>query len=160
MASLSCIQSNTVSISLSTPPVFQCLRDHLAMVEKPPDTAFAHRFAECLRDLGMDRLSQSELGAKLGVTQGMAGRYLKGKDKPKGRNLEEMAILFDVCQEWLLTGRGPKRPGRSEDDVLDMAGLRPDQKAALGRYAIRLRNTTQATTTNRQSARVVPFAKK
>jgi len=32
------------------------------MKEKAPDHQFAARFAECLRDSGMDRLTQTELG--------------------------------------------------------------------------------------------------
>jgi transcriptional regulator with XRE-family HTH domain len=76
-------------------------------------------------------MSQAELGAFLGVNQGMAGRYIRGSDKPKGQRLETIAEIFGVCQEWLLTGRGPKVPGRSEDDVLDMTGLSSEQKAVL-----------------------------
>lgn len=131
MLSLSWIPFNTASVRLSTPPVFACLSHDRCMRENPIDDRFSARFTECLRDAGLDRLNQTQLGAHLGVSQGMAGRYLRGADKPKGRKLEEIAILFDVCQEWLLTGRGPKRPGRAEDDVLDMAGLSTEAKAAL-----------------------------
>ncbi len=63
------------------------------MQEKPLDAHFARRFAECLRDTGMDRMNQTELGAALRVSQGMAGRYLRGADKPKGQKLEEITLL-------------------------------------------------------------------
>lgn len=101
------------------------------MPEKHLDHGFARRFKECLREKGWQALTQTALAEHLGVNQRMAGRYIAGKDKPKGRKLEEMALLFNVCIEWFVTGRGPKRPGVAEDDVLDMTGCTVEQKAML-----------------------------
>ena len=128
---MTCGKRNTRSVILSTPQVLARRAQHLGMNEKPLDHGFARRFAECLRDRGWHALRQIELAEKLRVSQGMAGRYVAGKDKPNGRKLEEMALLFDVCTEWLRTGRGPKRPGADADDTLDMTGYTAEQKAIL-----------------------------
>lgn len=101
------------------------------MARRRADTKFAARFAECLRGKGWDRHTQEQLAKELGVNQPMAGRYKAGLSKPSGRKEEEIAEIFGVCCEWLRTGRGPKMPGRSEDDMLDMSALDSAAKAQL-----------------------------
>ncbi len=101
------------------------------MVDKVCDIGFASRLAEALRDKGWHGLSQAELGKHFGCNQGMAGRYLKGSDKPRGSKRDALAISLGVCSEWLYTGRGPKTPGTADADTLDLSGLSSDAKAAL-----------------------------
>ena len=145
---------------LSTPRMLSGPAHALGMARSKADAKFAARFAECLRDLGWEKLTQTELAERLGVNQPMAGRYLAGTSKPAGRKEEQIAEIFGVCCEWLRTGRGPKRTGRNEEDLLDMSALTPDLKAHLRRLAIYWRNRKPPITDRLRSATVIPLAKK
>lgn len=71
--------------------------------------------------------TQSALGKAFNVSAPMAWNYMNGEKKPSMNKAIEIASRLNVCTEWLLSGRGPKRP----DDALDMKGVPEDVKASV-----------------------------
>ena len=53
-----------------------------------------------------NRLTQAELGAKLGISPSTVGMYEQGRREPDARILMEMSRLFGVSTDYLLSGRG------------------------------------------------------
>ena len=63
------------------------------------------RIAALRRDTGM---SQAELAKKLGVSPSTVGMYEQGRREPALDTLVELAKLFSVTTDYLLTGSNPE----------------------------------------------------
>lgn len=55
--------------------------------------------------------SQAEIGKWLGVSQPTINSWLAGEALPGMNKATDVALKLNCCVEYLLTGRGPKRPG-------------------------------------------------
>lgn len=101
--------------------------------------SFYDRAMEALRERYPRQKPTQELLAGLaGVKQPTVVAWRTGY--PTMETAVRLAVALDVCVEWLLTGRGPKRPGKPE--VRDMDQLEPtwaelttQQKTEVARYA-------------------------
>lgn len=84
------------------------------------DVNIASRLSEARKDKG---LSQAELAKKAGVKQGTIGNIEAGLRK-QPRELLAISKALDVRPEWLLTGKGPKRP--DPGGLLPLRGNEPE----------------------------------
>lgn len=95
---------------------------------------FAKRFREACRDNKLPP-RQKEVSKFLQTTTTTAWNYLNGEKLPSMESAIEMAGRFGVCTEWLLSGRGPKRPdsvGEGSDRYLiDISDLPPDSQVTI-----------------------------
>lgn len=68
-------------------------------------------------------LSQAELAEQMNVTRSACSQWelLRGATVPRGRRIEQLAVILGVTVEWLTTGREP-RPGMATAD--DSGGYR------------------------------------
>lgn len=65
------------------------------------------------------KLSQDEFGRKLGVTRGAITNIELCKTEPKPLFVKHICDVFDVSEDWLLTGEGDMFLLLSEDDEFD-----------------------------------------
>jgi hypothetical protein len=73
--------------------------------------SFAGRLHEALADQGREERGRAAYLAKIGrVSSTAAGKWLSGESLPGMENVVLVATELGVCVEWLLTGRGPKKP--------------------------------------------------
>jgi hypothetical protein len=73
---------------------------------------FGKRFNQLCDEQGIPpkgKNRQKIVGIRFSVTQQGARKWLEGEGFPEMEKAIEIAISFNVCVEWLLTGRGPKR---------------------------------------------------
>lgn len=92
---------------------------------------FAKRFQSALEEAGApDTLER--LGPWLGVSVGCAWNWRTGEKLPGMRNSLVLAKRLGVCVEWMLTGRGPKRPAEAPAEALaNYAALTPQNRALI-----------------------------
>ena len=76
--------------------------------KKYTNVNFSMRFCELLEKCG---LTQKELAAKLGMSEGAIVNYKKDR-VPKAEELRALAAYFEVSMEWLLTGFDPAPSGK------------------------------------------------
>ena len=101
----------------------------LAMAKSDKDEAFSARFRQMVVQKGCGDLKLAPLAKKLGVSTTCAHFYMNGERLPAIDSARKIADLFDVCVEWLLTGKGPMRPNTSES--IDLSSLTQAQRKAL-----------------------------
>jgi transcriptional regulator with XRE-family HTH domain len=97
---------------------------------------FSKRFNELLAERGWDSLPDIELSKKLRRSNTTVWNWKNGIKLPSLDTAIDLAIFFDVCVDWLLTGRGDKHPGASsgssdENDVLILSRLADSDKGHL-----------------------------
>jgi DNA-binding XRE family transcriptional regulator len=76
--------------------------------------AWSRRFNECCDESGIPpkgKNRQAIVGKRFGVSQKAARKWLEGESLPTLEKCISMARNFDVCFEWFMTERGPKRLG-------------------------------------------------
>jgi DNA-binding XRE family transcriptional regulator len=102
------------------------------MVKFERDNAFAERFRRLVAEkfAATKKISQAELGKKLGVSTTCAHFYLNGERLPSMDNARDLARTFNVCVEWFLTGRGPMRPVNNSN-YIDLSVLTDQQRQIL-----------------------------
>jgi transcriptional regulator with XRE-family HTH domain len=99
--------------------------------------AFSSRFNEVLVDKGWHHLPDSELCKKFGKGNTTVWNWKNAVKMPAIETAIDIAIVLDVCVDWLLTGRGHKHPDLSDDDDdngrvhLDISGLPHGQQVHL-----------------------------
>lgn len=86
------------------------------------------------RDLPTTQLA---VAAKLGMSQGSVGRWARDEGLPEFDLTRRLAEMGDVCVEWLLTGRGPKRPVPIDEETNELLELWRRLNAN-GRHHVRL----------------------
>lgn len=64
--------------------------------------------------------SQLGVANKLGMSQGSVGRWARDEGLPELDTVRELANLGDVCVEWLLTGKGPRRPTPVDEETNEL----------------------------------------
>ena len=110
---------------------------HTAEVSKKPERTVWERVKEALQDAGYAGV-QPEAAKLIGIKQGSVSDWNKPGMGPSLGNAITIAIKLNVCVEWVLTERGPKRPGppmeASARKLWDAWGRIPgdDQKEIVG----------------------------
>lgn len=97
---------------------------------------FSKRFNELLAERGWDAIPDIELSKKLRRSNTTVWNWKNGIKLPSLDTAIDLAIFFDVCVDWLLTGRGDKRPSMTadrpiEEDVLVLSKLADSDKGHL-----------------------------
>lgn len=64
--------------------------------------------------------SQLGIARELGMSQGSVGRWARDEGLPELDVVRQLALKGDVCIEWLLTGRGPKRPMPVDEETAEL----------------------------------------
>lgn len=105
------------------------------MGKKPPDTEFAIRMQQIMKSSVYADLTAEQVGKRWGVSPAMVSYYRSGEKLPAMRTAKRIAMDSGYCVEYLLTGRGPKRPGVPDEDGdgehLDISQLPHGQKIHL-----------------------------
>lgn len=89
------------------------------MSDNVTHSAFAARLNEICDDKGVPpkgRNRQAELGKLFHVSQKAARKWLEGEGFPTVPTGVEIATWGGVSYDWLMTGRGPKRPAEFASD--------------------------------------------
>ena len=81
---------------------------------KDSDSDFWKRLVAEMSANGYDTKTQADVGKFVGVNQTSARKWKIGETLPDIKNLVFICEKLDVSFEWLLTGRGPKRPVTSD----------------------------------------------
>ena len=87
------------------------------MSESVPKSEFGKRLVTASAEAGIG-IKQSELAKKFGVKQPTVNHWLSGEKLPTFKRTIAIAEQLGVCVEWLLTGRGDKRPSGSSHEPL------------------------------------------
>lgn len=91
-----------------------------------PHAEFGRRLDRLIDESAYKGESQRKLGKRFDVSGPTVNEWLKGKKMPGIETAIRVALTLDVCVEYLLTGRGPKRPGASDEDGDDDNGSHLD----------------------------------
>lgn len=102
------------------------------------DEGFGNRLKEACSDADL-AWKQTALGKAFGVSPTMAWHYMKGEKKPSMDKAVEIATILNICTEWLLSGRGPKRPS----DLLDIHGFPEEVKVSVATLLRSLKKARQ-----------------
>lgn len=110
------------------------------MKPEQPFKDIGDRISIALADAGYTKDRYKNLTEVLvrlfGVSSATVNDWRHGKKCPTMKNALDIAIKLNVCVEWILTGRGPKKPG---DDgghdgdngnriTFDMTGIPANQR--------------------------------
>lgn len=91
---------------------------------------FAARMRESIQEM-YPGATLTDLGSKFGgISHAIVSNYLRGEKMPSIATAIVIAERLNVCVEWLLTGRGPKRPTDSVMSV-DLSDLEPGEREAV-----------------------------
>ena len=71
--------------------------------------------------------NQARLAEALNLTPTIISEYLHGNKLPSAAHGVEIATQLDVSYDWLMTGRGPQRPGGDECPGVSCEGLTRSQ---------------------------------
>lgn len=80
---------------------------------------FWQRLVECFREAGLPT-SGNGIAGQLDMSQGSVNRWQRNEGLPELDTVRDLALKGRVCVEWLLTGRGPKRPIRHDEETMDL----------------------------------------
>jgi len=75
---------------------------------------FSERLNQLCDEVGIPpkfKNRQTTVGKQFGVSQEAARKWLEAEGLPKFEKCIEIALHFKVAIDWLLTGRGARRPG-------------------------------------------------
>jgi hypothetical protein len=78
------------------------------------EQTFWDRVLEALRDRGVNSGQQTYVAKLIKIKQPSVAEWVTGSI-PSMQNARKLALKIGVNVEWLLTGRGEKRPGRPSD---------------------------------------------
>lgn len=92
------------------------------MTEHNQKTTFAQRLSQLIRERGWTQLEAAE---KLGISQSLISRYLRGKREPFPRTIAHLAERLGV-QLAELTGDRAIEKGRRESEILVARDVRHD----------------------------------
>jgi len=90
---------------------------------------FSQRFQRLMNEKGWSKRTREQVGKNLGVSGPAVTYWWNGDRLPTMAQALTIAMTFNCCVEWLLTGRGPMRPMPIENDLLDVS-LLPDKEKA------------------------------
>lgn len=132
----------------------QIHRHTMDMAKFNKDIEFSNRFRKLVADKGWSELNRIDLGKKIGTSSTCATFYMNGDRLPAIDQARIISKLFDVCVEWLLTGKGPMRPGEEIADPLykELMSLTPEQRNVIELMIKQLNNTEKPLTTDAPNA--------
>ena len=86
------------------------------------EQTFADRLKELMK---AQRMTQTALADRIGLTQSYISLMCKGHYTPSARTLNDIAAVFGVSPDWLLTGAGDMTAPVSESapDVVELVQL-------------------------------------
>lgn len=84
---------------------------------------FAERFNRLLSQCRDKPKTQKELGAWFGVSQPTVSEWKNGIKLPAMETAMVIAVRLGCCVEYLLTGRGPIKPGMSADQISERQAI-------------------------------------
>jgi transcriptional regulator with XRE-family HTH domain len=94
---------------------------------------YAGRLKELQTNKGIK--TQIELSAWMGFSKSIISAWMRGEKIPSMDTALKIATMFDVCVEWLLTGKGPKHPNEEAqlnlNDYINVTNLTPEQLQAV-----------------------------
>lgn len=79
------------------------------------EQTFWDRVLEALKDRGIVAAQQTHVASLVKIKQPSVAEWANGDTLPSMKNARVLAEKLGVNVEWLLTGRGEKRPGRPSD---------------------------------------------
>lgn len=77
---------------------------------------FPERLIEVIED---SRLKKTEFARRIDVSQPHVSRMCSGETQPSSRTIKAICKEFNVNEDWLLYGRGPKRLSLSRDEEIE-----------------------------------------
>ena len=91
---------------------------------------YARRLKELQTDKGIK--TQIELSAWMGFSKSIISAWMRGEKIPSMDTALKIADKFDVCVEWLVTGKGSKHHNKetqltNHNGYLESANLTPEQ---------------------------------
>jgi transcriptional regulator with XRE-family HTH domain len=100
--------------------------------------------------------TQKVVGERLGIAQSDISRYKTGERLPRWERVIGVAVELNIAVEWLLTGRGPKRPIQELppgiEELLEFWDkLPPEAQSTVIGYAKLTRATTPTGSPDRRS---------
>ncbi len=89
--------------------------------------------------------TQKELAKWLDYSQPMINYWLNGEKLPSMDTAIKIANKFDVCVEWLITGKGEMRPGEGVNlqRVIDITDLSSEDAAFVSNLVAKLSKNNQ-----------------
>ncbi len=95
-------------------------------------------FAKNLKELQSEKgfKTQHEFAKYIGVSKSFISVLLLGEKLPSMDTAIELCKKFNVSLDWLMTGRGSKRPGGESAHPLhkEIAALSPEQQAEVANF--------------------------
>lgn len=82
------------------------------------ESTFWTRVLEALRDHGVTSGQQTYVAKLIKIKQPSVAEWVTGSI-PSMQNARKLSLKLGVNVEWLLTGRGEKRPGRPSDPIAE-----------------------------------------
>lgn len=82
------------------------------------DNPFWGRVLEALKDRGITSGQQTKVADLIKIKQPSVAEWVTGSI-PSMKNANKLAVKLGVNVEWMLTGRGEKRPGRPSDPIAE-----------------------------------------
>lgn len=129
------------------------LNHHLQMTQDQPFKDIGERISLALTEAGYTKERYKNLTVVLvklfDVSSATVNDWRHGKKCPTMKNALDIAVKLNVCVEWILTGRGPKRPGdngghdgdNGNTITFDMSGIPANQR---GQFAQALHTVAQS----------------
>jgi DNA-binding XRE family transcriptional regulator len=116
----------------------------VGMSKKPPNQAFAERLQTIIDTSPLQGVEKKLMAKRFECSSAMVTHMTKGDRLPAMDLAIRMACALDCCVEFLLTGRGPKRPGSPDDDGIDEPPWRDLPPGARHHFAEALRAIADA----------------
>lgn len=106
---------------------------HAGMGKQPPDRAFGKRIQEVIDSHAYAGCALNTVAKRWGVSPAMVSYYKSGEKLPSMKTAMRIAVDSGFCVEYILTGRGPQRPGQPNGDgnTLDISMLPHGQQVHL-----------------------------
>ncbi len=116
-------------------PMLNYFADNSQMNRRGTDTktmeAIGQRIAEAWSKSKHSHLNQGEIGKKLGVKGQAVSLWVNGERLPGTQNCMELALLFGVCLDWMLLGKGKMKPDNVHGEVVYIDGWPENAKGVV-----------------------------
>ena len=111
---------------------------------------YAGRFKRLWKESDAPK-TQKELAKWLDYSQPMINYWLNGEKLPSMETAIKIADKFDVCVEWLITGKGLMRPNDAPElqNHINVSDLTDDQRALINQMMVQFTPKTIENNTNK-----------
>lgn len=89
---------------------------------------FRERLIEAMRDR---KMTQADLARAAGITRGRISQIVNDGGEPEAGNLFAIADALEYKARWLICGQGPRTKQEAAKDMVSVAGLPEQSKAAV-----------------------------